>query len=92
MFKKLIPVLCTAVFLAGCSGKIEQKESAHADQEKEMAAEQEKKEKEHQEALEQEQLRREQLVQEAIERVREKEDKKRPETIVLDPGHSGVVA
>ena len=90
MFKKLIPVLCTAVFLAGCSGKIEQKESAHADQEEDAVAEQEKKE--HQEALEQEQLRREQLVQEAIERVREKEDKKRPETIVLDPGHSGVVA
>ena len=83
MFKKLIPVLCTVLFLMGCSE--DQKEN-----EQNLEAKTERVEQ--QETGEEEAIRRQNLVRDALERIREKEEEKRPETIVLDPGHSGVVA
>ena len=95
MIRRLVPVLCVALFLVGCSGFTEQKkgESAQSEHTKEEAPDGENARERKEEVKKQEKLRRQQLVQEAIERVREKEaEAKRSELVVLDPGHSGVVA
>lgn len=87
MKNKKIVLLCATLILTGCSGASETKDDEmvvsriHAVDKKQEEEEQEEKE------------RRKRLVEEALSETEEKgSDEHESETIVIDPGHSGVVA
>lgn len=82
--KRVLLILCAALFLAGCAGKSQEEQGKRIQEEKEQKETKEKAKKE-QEALEAQRVLEEQKATEA-------ERKVKAETIVLDPGHSAVVA
>lgn len=87
LVKRVLLILCAALLLAGCAGKSQEEQGKRIQEEKEQkeAKEKEQKAQKEQEALEEQKVLEEQ-------RAKEAEDKVKTETIVLDPGHSAIVA
>lgn len=98
--KRALVLFCAALLLTGCSGKAKREQEEQAKAAEEAAkAEQEKKEQEEKEAAEK--ARQEEQKKKEEEEAREAEEKaaaeaeaakKRELIIVIDPGHSAVVA
>lgn len=96
LLKRALFILCAALLLVGCSGKSQAEEEKEVQAEAQKKAEEEQAKKEAEEKAKKEQEEKEALekqkAQEALEKAKAEEAKKRPQTIVLDPGHSAVVA
>lgn len=88
--KRVLLILCAALLLAGCTGKSQEEQGKRIQEEKEQKEAKEKAQRE-QEALEEKKVLEEQKALEE-QRAKEAEKKVKAETIVLDPGHSAVVA
>lgn len=87
--KRVCLVMCVALLLVGCGNT--HKEEQNKTQAKKLVLEtkdKEKDKKEEQKALEEEQERQE----EEANAIRQEEEAKRALTIVIDPGHSAVIA
>lgn len=87
LVKRVLLILCAALLLTGCAGKPQEEQGKRIQEEKEQkeAKEKEQKAQKEQEALEEQKVLEEQRAKEAKEKVK-------AETIVLDPGHSAIVA
>ena len=87
MNKKMFVLLCATLILTGCSG------ASGTDAEETSVSKARVIDKTKEESDQAEKERREKLVNEAVEEAKENaENKKCSGTIVLDPGHSAVVA
>lgn len=100
-FKRLFFIMCAVFILAGCKEKVPEEESLKVQEEQEAEEEKLRKEKEEQEKIKKQKEEEERKKQEEEERLRaeeeeraraEEEARKKPQIVVLDPGHSAVVA
>lgn len=98
ILKRMFLIMCTVILLGGCSKKesVEENRKAQEEQETEAEkAEKEKEEREEQERIKKQREEEEQRKREEEERKKaeeEAESAKKPQIVVLDPGHSAVVA
>lgn len=90
LVKRVLLISCAALLLAGCSRKPQEEQGKRIQEEKGQKEAKEKEQRE-QEALEEQRVLAEQKALEE-QKTKEAEKKVKAETIVLDPGHSAVVA